>query len=236
MADRFSGLIFKRYACCSASHFAADAALALKQEHAIDPASVVEATVTFARGGDAALTVRQPRTGLEGRFSVEYVVAAALQDGRLGLDLFADAPVRPELASLSARVERRIDPDAPPVSNDPATRFSTVRSAWPTAAPCRAGSTGRCRRTTSPPSSATPPAPARSATPCRKSSGPCAAGTTSPPCSPPSAPPDLETAPMFRSLAGTLLAAAALLAAPLAHADSTLDRVKDRGVLTAGIW
>ncbi len=36
-------------------------------------------------------------------------------------------------------------------------------------------------------------------------------------------------------LAGTLLAAAALLAATSAHADSTLDRVKDRGVLTAGI-
>ncbi|WP_342240708.1 MmgE/PrpD family protein [Inquilinus sp. OTU3971] len=120
------GLIFKRYACCSASHFAADAALALKAEHAIDPQAVVDATVTFARGGDAALTVRQPRTGLEGRFSVEYVVAAALQDGRLGLDLFADTPVRPELAALSARVERRIDPCAPPVSNDPATRFSTV--------------------------------------------------------------------------------------------------------------
>ncbi len=47
-------------------------------------------------------------------------------DGRLGLDLFADGPVRPELAALAARVERRIDPDAPPVSNDPATRFSTV--------------------------------------------------------------------------------------------------------------
>ncbi|WP_051248496.1 MmgE/PrpD family protein [Inquilinus limosus] len=120
------GLIFKRYACCSASHFAADAALALKAEHAIDPASVVEATVTFARGGDAALTVRRPRTGLEGRFSVEYVVAAVLTDGRLGLDLFADGPVRPELAALAAKVERRIDPDAPPVSNDPATRFSTV--------------------------------------------------------------------------------------------------------------
>lgn len=120
------GLIFKRYACCSASHFAADAALALKQEHAIDPETVVEATVTFARGGDSALTVRQPRTGLDGRFSVEYVVAAALTDGRLGLDLFADGPVRPELAALSAKVERRIDPDAPPVSNDPATRFSTV--------------------------------------------------------------------------------------------------------------
>jgi len=120
------GLIFKRYACCSASHFAADAALALKTEHAIDPASVVGATVTFARGGDSALTVRQPRTCLEGRFSVEYVVAAALTDGRLGLDLFADGPVRPELAALSTKVERRIDPDAPPVSNDPATRFSTV--------------------------------------------------------------------------------------------------------------
>ena len=120
------GLIFKEFACCTATHCAAEATLGLLADQAIDPAAIQGVVVTFPPGGDAALTVRQPASGLDGRFSVEYVVASALIEGRLGVDTFADRPVRPEVAALLARVERRHDETAPRMSNDPATRFSLV--------------------------------------------------------------------------------------------------------------
>ena len=120
------GLIFKEFACCTATHCAAEATLGLLAEQRIDPAAIARIAVTFPPGGDAALTVRRPASGLDGRFSVEYVVASALIDGELGVETFADRPVRPEVAALLARVERRHDETAPRMSNDPATRFSLV--------------------------------------------------------------------------------------------------------------
>lgn len=120
------GLIFKEFACCTGTHCAAEATLALRAEHAIDPAQVAAVTVTFPPGGDAPLVVRRPVSGTEGRFSVEYVVARALLDGRLAVEAFADRPVDADAARLLAKVERRLDEAAPRMSNDPRTRFSVV--------------------------------------------------------------------------------------------------------------
>lgn len=120
------GLYFKPYACCTATHYAADAALALRAEHKLQASDIEAAVVTFPPGGDTPLTVRDPETGLEGRFSVEYVVAAALADGALGLALFDERPTRADLRTFARRVERRHDAAAPRASTDPRTRFSTV--------------------------------------------------------------------------------------------------------------
>lgn len=120
------GLIFKEFACCTGTHCAAEATLALRAEHAIDPAQVTAVTVTFPPGGDAPLVVQRPATGTEGRFSVEYVVARALIDGRLPVDAFDERPVEVDSAHLLAKVARRTDAAAPPMSNDARTRFSVV--------------------------------------------------------------------------------------------------------------
>ncbi len=77
-------------------------------------------------GGDAALVVRTPRTGIEARFSPEYILAAALVDGAVRIDHFDERPVRPDLAALAARVERRHDQAARRLSSDPSTRFVVV--------------------------------------------------------------------------------------------------------------
>jgi len=54
----------------------------------------------------APLIHHAPRTGLEGKFSLEYGVAAALLDGRPGFDSFSDDAVRrPEAARLMKAVE-----------------------------------------------------------------------------------------------------------------------------------
>jgi 2-methylcitrate dehydratase PrpD len=120
------GLILKEFPCCTATHCAAEAILSLRSEHAIDPAKIKAVTATFPPGGDAALVVREPQTGVDGRFSVEYVIATGIIDGKLGIDAFSDHPVRADIAALARRVERQHDETAPRMSNDPATRFTVV--------------------------------------------------------------------------------------------------------------
>ena len=120
------GLVLKAFPCCTAAHCAAEAILALREEHSLDPAAITGITATFPPGGDAALVVREPVTGIDGRFSVEYVIATGIIDGELGIAAFSDRPVRAEVAALARRVERRHDQAAPRMSNDPATRFTDV--------------------------------------------------------------------------------------------------------------
>ncbi len=120
------GLYFKPYACCTATHYAADAALALRAEHQLRAEDIAAVRVVFPPTGDTPLTVTDPATGLEGRFSVEYVLAAALVDGALGLSLFDERAAREDLRSFGRLVSRAYDADAPRASTDPQTRFSTV--------------------------------------------------------------------------------------------------------------
>jgi 2-methylcitrate dehydratase PrpD len=121
------GLLFKTFPSCTASHGAAAASLVLRTEGGVLQADDIEAiTATFPPGGDAALVVRWPRTGSEGRFSVEYVIAIALLRGALALSDFDDRPIAADAAALLAKVERRHDATAPRLSGDPSTRFVVV--------------------------------------------------------------------------------------------------------------
>ncbi|MCJ2059026.1 MmgE/PrpD family protein [Methylobacterium sp. J-048] len=117
------GLTLKAFPCCTAAHPVAVAGLGLHREGIRD---LTRATITFPPGGDAALVVRTPRTGIEARFSPEYILAAALVDGAVRIDHFDERPVRPDLAALAARVERRHDQAARRLSSDPSTRFVVV--------------------------------------------------------------------------------------------------------------
>ena len=54
----------------------------------------------------------RPTSGLEAKFSLEYVLAAALLDGEVGLEQFSDQAVaRPQAQALLQRVEARVPPD-----------------------------------------------------------------------------------------------------------------------------
>ncbi|MFE1599832.1 MmgE/PrpD family protein [Methylobacterium sp. ID0610] len=117
------GLTLKAFPCCTAAHPVAVGALALRDADGLRAEAVASVTLTFPPGGDAALVVSRPHTGIEARFSPEYVFAAALVDGTLGIGHFDERPVRPDLAGLAGRVTRRHDEAAPRLSADPATRF-----------------------------------------------------------------------------------------------------------------
>ncbi|WP_267426095.1 MmgE/PrpD family protein [Methylobacterium sp. GC_Met_2] len=120
------GLTLKAFPCCTAAHPVAMAGLAF---HGEGFRNLTRATITFPPGGDAALVVRTPRTGIEARFSPEYILAASVVDGAVRLDHFDERPVRPDLAALAERVERRHDTSAPRLSSDPGTRFVVVEIA-----------------------------------------------------------------------------------------------------------
>jgi 2-methylcitrate dehydratase PrpD len=106
------GLNVKKYPCCYNTHRTADAALALAAR--VDAGAVDSVVLTIEPGGLDPLIHHRPTTGLEGKFSGEYVVAAGLLDGRIGLDSFSDDAVRrPVVQELLRRVEVVESPDPP---------------------------------------------------------------------------------------------------------------------------
>lgn len=120
------GLEFKRYPTCGGTHSAAEAALALRarlQEQGDALAEVAKIEVSFPPGADTAPYIRQPATGVEARFSLEYVIADALYHGEVPLTHYGEQPVDTAIAALAAKVERHVDPAAPPDALDPEMRF-----------------------------------------------------------------------------------------------------------------
>lgn len=109
-----SSLNVKLHACCYYIHAAADAMLELRAAE-ISPADVTRITVTGPPKGFDALIHHQPRTGLEGKFSMEYAMAACLLDGALGFAAFTDdAVARDEAQELLRKVELRTA-EVPPI-------------------------------------------------------------------------------------------------------------------------
>ncbi len=85
------GLTIKRYPCCGGNLRALDAARALIEEHGIRFEDVARLEVDIHP--DLLCTVRfhEPTQGFRGKFSLDYVLAAMLLDGRVDLDSFSDA-------------------------------------------------------------------------------------------------------------------------------------------------
>jgi len=101
------GLYVKRWPCCYSSHRTLGGIFNLMEQHRLQAEDIDEIAIGFLPGGDTALVSRDPQTGLEGKFSVEYAAAAALLDRGLTLETFTDAMVkRPRARELMRRVRR----------------------------------------------------------------------------------------------------------------------------------
>ncbi len=101
----------KRWPCCYGNHRPVGGILQLIDEHDIRADEVEAVEIGFVRGSDDALGGPNPQTGLEGKFSMEYVAAATLLDRKLTLETFTDSMVqRPDARALTAKVRRyRVD-------------------------------------------------------------------------------------------------------------------------------
>jgi 2-methylcitrate dehydratase PrpD len=101
------GISFKRWPCCYCNHRSIGAMLPFLKQHDIKAADVEKVEIGFPPGSDTALIHTNPQTGLEGKFSIEYVATAMLLDRKVNIDTFEDAMVqRPEVRKLMPNVKR----------------------------------------------------------------------------------------------------------------------------------
>jgi 2-methylcitrate dehydratase PrpD len=101
------GIYVKRWPCCYCNHRPIGGLLELMKKHGISAREVTAIEVGFPPGADNALVSHNPMTGLEGKFSIEYVAAALALDGKLTLETFTDAMVqRPAVRAMMAKTRR----------------------------------------------------------------------------------------------------------------------------------
>jgi 2-methylcitrate dehydratase PrpD len=106
-----TGITVKLYPSCAATHPALDAVLDMRTEHhlTVDQVEGVEVEVDSVTPN--LLIYDRPRTGLEGKFSMPFCVAATLRDGQVGLKTFEDAYASDShIQELLPRVVMRMNP------------------------------------------------------------------------------------------------------------------------------
>jgi 2-methylcitrate dehydratase PrpD len=100
------GIAIKKFPCCYATHRAIDGVLTLRERLGFDAGSIDNVICRMPIGGMRVLTYPRPTTGLEGKFSLPYSIAAAVLDGQFSLWSFSDEAVRrPEITSLYERID-----------------------------------------------------------------------------------------------------------------------------------
>jgi 2-methylcitrate dehydratase PrpD len=103
--------MYKPFACGLVVHAAIDACIQLRAEHALQSSSIEHVRMRVNPIVMELTAKTEPRTGLEGKFSVYHACAIALLRGRGGESEFSDAAVlEPDAIALRRKVE--IVPDA----------------------------------------------------------------------------------------------------------------------------
>jgi 2-methylcitrate dehydratase PrpD len=109
-------LTFKPYPCGSIAHPYMDCALRLRDRHQIRPDQIAEVRCGTAEGPVPRLweplaAKQAPPNGYAAKFSLPYLVAVILVNGRAGLTAFTDEAVRDEaVLDVAAKVTYELDP------------------------------------------------------------------------------------------------------------------------------
>jgi 2-methylcitrate dehydratase PrpD len=99
------GLGLKWHPCSAPQFLAADAALHLKREHDIRYEDVVKMEVSIPPLRYARHYAAEVKTGLRGKFAINYVVAMCILDGKLELTTFTDEKVnQPQVQEALSKV------------------------------------------------------------------------------------------------------------------------------------
>ena len=106
-----SGIEIKKYPCCGSAHLALDATTQLLRRETFAASDVDRIDVLVDFDPPRSLIHSRPTGGLEGKFSMQYCLAAEIIDGRIGLASFTDEQVmRAEAQDLIPRIEMRRHP------------------------------------------------------------------------------------------------------------------------------
>jgi 2-methylcitrate dehydratase PrpD len=98
-------LSIKKYPACYAVHRSLDGLLDLLKERPIEPDEIKQITAEIADTRAMILRNHQPQTGLEGKFSMEFAMAASVIANRATLVEYTDGFVRrPDVQALMQKV------------------------------------------------------------------------------------------------------------------------------------
>ncbi|MFQ5682578.1 MAG: MmgE/PrpD family protein [Candidatus Binatia bacterium] len=105
------GIKIKPYPCGGLTHAAIDAVLEIRAQEGLTPEMIESIKVDVTRHTYNRIAFRIPSTGLQGKFSMPYVLARAMTDGKVSLDTFTDDAVREHrILELAAKVHMTVDP------------------------------------------------------------------------------------------------------------------------------
>ena len=100
-------LMIKKYPCCGGNHSMLDSLFSLMREHNFTYDDVVSAEVAQPYLS-IVMMYGEPDTGLQGKFSSQYAVAAALVDGEMGIESYTDEKVQePIIKEAMGKVTQR---------------------------------------------------------------------------------------------------------------------------------
>jgi 2-methylcitrate dehydratase PrpD len=108
-----STLEIKPYPSCRGTHPGIDAALGLAKANKFNVDDVAEVEVRGSAWIPSAAQYPRPKSGLEGKFSVEYCVARVFLDNDVGMKHFTDERVmEPKVQELVNKTNYVVNPDA----------------------------------------------------------------------------------------------------------------------------
>ena len=123
-----SGIRIKPYPCGGLTHPAIDGVLEFKTKHGITAEMVDSIDVGVARHTFERIVFRVPENGLQGKFSMPYLLARAIIDGKLFLDAFTDSAVKDEnVLRLAEKIQMHLDPDLQPTAQGSRPCKVTIR-------------------------------------------------------------------------------------------------------------
>ena len=107
------GVAFKRHPCCASTHPALDALMQIMSGQRLG-ADRIKSIRSWTHPRRLKHTNRpNPKSGLDAKFSVQYVLARAALDGAVSLDHFSDAAIRDtRVRTFMERIEAAPHPDA----------------------------------------------------------------------------------------------------------------------------
>jgi len=118
------GIRIKPYPCGGLTHEAIGAVLEFRAKHGITSDTVESIDVDVMKHTFDRIVFRVPQNGIQGKFCMNYLMARAIIDGKIGLHIFTDEAVQNrEVLKLGERVQMRHDPD--------------LKSSGPGGRPCR---------------------------------------------------------------------------------------------------
>lgn len=109
--------MYKPFACGLVVHATIDACIQLRNEHHLEPADIASVELIVCPIVMELTAISDPKTGLEGKFSIFHAAAAAIVFGEGGEAQFSDAAVRdPRVVALRKRITAVPDPQLHKIS------------------------------------------------------------------------------------------------------------------------